>query len=147
MFFQWCRFYFMFNLNYTNIPGPKLSPFFFRWSDTALKIEKQKKLRTSFLWGTVTNATWIGGYRGEELNYAPHAPWRLICLCVFAPYVPYAPWCLTHVSYLPALGALFVSVKIFLGWICIPLSFFQGLLKTQQTVLFLSGSKNSHETF
>ena len=56
--------------------------------------------------------------------------------------------CLTHAPYLRTLRALFGRVKIFLGWICTPAQTFHfpKAIEVLQTVLFLSGSKNSPET-
>lgn len=59
--------------------------------------------------------------------------------------------CLTNtprMSYLLSLGALFVCLRIFLGFVVHQkLSIFQGLLKALETVLLQCGSKKSHEIF
>ena len=65
------------------------------------------------------------------LNYVSYAPLRLTRLFAFVPYASsrlrvlhaFAPsrlTCLTHARYLRAMRALFVRVKIVLGWICSP---------------------------
>ena len=67
------------------------------------------------------------------LNYVPHVPSCLTCLRPLRAFVSHVPSCLTHhrallthfiyapcVSFSLALHALFVRLKIFLGWICSP---------------------------
>ena len=85
---------------------------------------------------------------------APYLPLRLCALRTFVPYVSSRLTCLIHVPYLRALRtfhALFVHLKIILGWICSPAEIsifhiFQELLKALQIVLFLFGSKTFHIT-
>ena len=81
--------------------------------------------------------------------FVPYVPSRLCALRAFVSYSPSRFTCLTHAPYLRALCTLFVHVKIALGWICSPTKtyIFQELLKALLTVLFLSGSNNSRETF